>query len=535
MSAVEASDYLSADAQSSCAPEPQAQLAAKRRALRRRAAAERLRREEASNCDKVLTYLVEQYRWIDKLVRRATSPNFDGAHGYISLILNTLRLAVQVDRRRPTGAAEPGKPAARPTAARPAGKRHTKAEQPASPAGGGRGDCAAKGPDEPHSEASDSEAMLPDLAYHDPATRERLSEYPLYRLQRWEISLLYSPAFRAHLPALRQQALLMARKIVEFKLCDSAHRVISSESDGTGQRPVPYFSPQKVQPPLVLDNTDLKKKRLQINVELLLGDRCAAALSPSSSRAPPASASASSSLAAALAHGAPAKGKAGAELPAPQPVDEVGININSLFARMLGFTEDLVGLPHVPAAAGDSGAAKSDKAAAVAEPLPGDGADVVTDEEGGARGHDGDRDTKTRKSGASGYSKTGSSRWKKSKPALGTPASGLFEDVGPETASEAAEAICSALVSEGGGGSRHAPSSRTRKKPATASGTVRRRRARLQRRLSASSLTDAASGQPSPDAAAPAAHASDAPSLPARDASAPAGLAHSMQSLDLEQ
>ncbi|KAJ2795516.1 hypothetical protein H4S07_006467, partial [Coemansia furcata] len=84
-----------------CQLESRVQAAAKRRARRRRAMAERIRRDESTNCDNILTYLIEQNQWVDKLVRRAVSPSFDGAHGFISLILNTLRLAVQVDRRRP--------------------------------------------------------------------------------------------------------------------------------------------------------------------------------------------------------------------------------------------------------------------------------------------------------------------------------------------------------------------------------------------------------------------------------------------------
>ncbi|KAJ2708780.1 hypothetical protein H4R19_004580 [Coemansia spiralis] len=503
-SAAEAGGYLSADAQSSGAPEPTAQLVAKRRALRRRAVAERLRREEASSCDNVLTYLVEQLRWIDKLIRRAASPNFDGAHGYISLILNTLRLAVQVDRRRCFSAAAPGKAAALSGAA-----QHAQAEA-----------------DGMQSEDSDSEAILPDLAYHDPATRERLSEYPLYRLQRWEISLLYSPAFRAHLRALRRQALLTARKIVEFRLCDQMHRVISSESDGTGKRPVPFFSPQKVRPPQLLDNADLKKKQMQINVGLLLGSRCAAALSPSSSKA-------SSSAAPAPTPGPTTAKNAAHEA---HPIDEIGINLDSLYARMLGFTEDLVRPVPPPPAAGNRSASKGDSVA-VAEAYLAAGADAATDEE------DSEHDARTRKCSAGGYSKAGSARRKKSRPAATMPGTGLFEDMAPESAADAAEAICSALVGDGCAApatSRHAPCVRGRKKAVAATGSVRRRRARLQRRSSASSLTGAPNSNQASPSVAPAAEqteAPDSPLLPPADVAAPAavGLSQSMQSLDLEQ
>ncbi|KAJ2770490.1 hypothetical protein IWQ56_002146, partial [Coemansia nantahalensis] len=389
----------------------------------------------------------------------------------------------------------------------------------------------------PESECSDSEAMLPDLAYHDPATRERLSEYPLYRLQRWEITLLYSPAFRGHLRALRRQALLTARKIVEFRLCDQSHKVILSESEGTGKRPVPFFSPQKVRPPQLLDNADLKKKQLQINVGLLLGGRCPAALLPSSPKA-------SSSAGSAPASSTAAKSADNAL----QPIDEVGVNLDSLYARMLGFTEDLAGPlpPPPPPAVGGHGATKGDKAAATAAgAYLGAGADAASDEESEDRGHDNDHHgARARKCGGGGHSKAGSTQRKKSRPADGRGCGGLFEDLAPESATEAAEALCSALAGDGGAGSaasRHAPSGRARKKAVAASGSVRRRRARLQRRSSASSLKDAAGTQtepgvaPSPGEAAAAAEP-DTPLLPSADAAPPvaASLSHSMQSLDIE-
>ncbi|KAJ2786232.1 hypothetical protein H4R18_000079 [Coemansia javaensis] len=511
LAAETANDYLSADAQIDCEPEPRAQAAAKHRALRRRAIAERIRREEASSCDGVLTYLVEQHRWIDKLIWRATSPNFDGARGYIALILNTLRLAIQADRRRRAPVAASGKAAASAAPAAVAGtsaaERPAKSGRPAaapvssSSSGGGGGDA--------DDEASDSEALLLDLAYHDPATRERLGEYPLYRLQRWEISMLYSPAFRAHLRPLRRQALLMARRIVEFRLADPSHKLILAESDGTGQRPVPFFSPQRVRPPQKLENTEIKEKQLQINVGLLLGRnrRAASPLLPASTARQAGPSSAAAAAAAAAASDAAGNADGGA-----QPIDEVGINIDSLFARMLGFTEDLVSLPP----ASHSGCGK--EAAAID-----DATDDDDDDERESLGRDGDG--KARKAGAHGHSKAGSSRRKKPKAALGASVSELFE-MAPETAADAADAICSALASEGAAGSRHASTPRARKKPTAAAGSLRRRRARLQGRASNPSLT----GVP----ASPAAPASSKPPLDAQHGdSAAAGLDSTMQSLDL--
>ncbi|KAJ2242148.1 hypothetical protein GGH98_005449, partial [Coemansia sp. RSA 454] len=256
----EASDYFSAEAHSLGPGEPVCKPT--HRAQRRRALADRMRRDEASNCDNVLTYLVEQHQWIDKLVRRATSPNFDGAHGYISLILNTLRLAVQVDRRR--SVVDDGQSDT---------EKHAESDANAEDAEK-HGNCTdSEDRLEKHSESDQEEAaMLPDLAYHDPATRARLAEYPLYRLQRWEISLLYSPAFRSHLRQLRRQAWLMARKATEFRLYDHTR---SEAEPLVQQRPVPHFSPQRVRPPQMLENTEIKKKQLQINVDLLLGSSSA--------------------------------------------------------------------------------------------------------------------------------------------------------------------------------------------------------------------------------------------------------------------
>ncbi|KAJ2127177.1 hypothetical protein IW136_006468, partial [Coemansia sp. RSA 678] len=287
---------------------------------RRRALADRMRRDEASNCDNVLTYLVEQHQWIDKLVRRATSPNFDGAHGYISLILNTLRLAVQVDRRR--SVVDDGQSDA---------EKHAESDANAEDAEK-HGNCTdSEDRLEKHSESDQEEtAMLPDLAYHDPATRARLAEYPLYRLQRWEISLLYSPAFRSHLRQLRRQAWLMARKATEFRLYDHTR---SEAEPLVQQRPVPHFSPQRVRPPQVLENTEIKKKQLQINVDLLLGSSSASV-------------------------GVPVRAAVRGQT---ETLDEVGVDVDSLFARMLGFTEDLTERPVAARGKANDGTRRSNK------------------------------------------------------------------------------------------------------------------------------------------------------------------------------
>ncbi|KAJ1812911.1 hypothetical protein LPJ75_003424, partial [Coemansia sp. RSA 2598] len=261
-------------------PETRAQMAARRRARRRREMAERIRHEELSNCDNILTYLIEQNQWVDKLIRRAVSPNFDGAHGYISLILNTLRLAVQIDRRRHIAStasserADKAKSAkgsrkprshrlstaeSSPAAATAHGRRHRQTFD--IDAGVAKADDYSDG--EAQAQADDDEQLLPDLAYHTPETRERLCEYPMYRLQRWEITLLYSPGFRSHLRTLREQAFNTTRKMDEFRLCDQSRNVIANGSNS--RRPIPYFSPQKIKAPVAFDNKEIKKKQLQIN------------------------------------------------------------------------------------------------------------------------------------------------------------------------------------------------------------------------------------------------------------------------------
>ncbi|KAJ1857018.1 hypothetical protein LPJ76_002058 [Coemansia sp. RSA 638] len=403
----EASDYFSAEAHSLGPGEPVGKPT--HRAQRRRALADRMRRDEASNCDNVLTYLVEQHQWIEKLVRRATSPNFDGAHGYISLILNTLRLAVQVDRRRSVvadGQSDAEKHAESDGNAEDAEKQDTLDKH---------GNCTdSEDRLEKHESELEEAAMLPDLAYHDPATRARLAEYPLYRLQRWEISLLYSPAFRSHLRQLRRQAWLMARKATEFRLYDQTR----SEAEAPAQqRPVPHFSPQRVRAPQMLENTEIKKKQLQINVDLLLGSSSAAAV------------------------GVTARA---AERGPTETLDEVGVDVDSLFARMLGFTEDLTERPV---------AARGGKA------------------------NDGTRRSNKMRRAEFGRG----ARRKKTR----SGAALLLDELGTESA-EAIMALAgsSALA----GSARHVPPPRSRKKAATASGSVRRRRARLNHRSSSSNL-----------------------------------------------
>ncbi|KAJ2470582.1 hypothetical protein EV174_006090, partial [Coemansia sp. RSA 2320] len=284
------------------------------------------------------------------------SPSFDGAHGFISLILNTLRLAVQIDRRRPVIAPRSKLRSARPQSSQalvgPPGDKHLSVfacQSLVAELHGGGMKCLGEFSDD---EVPDDDALVPDVAYHDPATRGRLFEYPLYRLQRWEISLLYSPAFRTHLRRLRKQAERMARKLDEFKLCDQARTDISLS--GTGSRPVPFFSPQRVKPPASLDNQEIKKKQLQINVDLLLGNNRRVAKPSVASTMPSlvsfatdgsAIPSSSSSLPAAAAALAISAVGTEAGKSTCRPVDEVGVDFDSLFARMLGFTEDLVELP----------------------------------------------------------------------------------------------------------------------------------------------------------------------------------------------
>ncbi|KAJ2508331.1 hypothetical protein IWW47_000672, partial [Coemansia sp. RSA 2052] len=447
-----------------------AQAAAKRRARRRRAMAERIRRDESTNCDNILTYLIEQNQWVDKLVRRAMSPSFDGAHGFISLILNTLRLAVQVDRRRPVALSVSKRHVDRQHAARsdrhaePSPNKHSFARARCDLLSHGEIDASNNKGRGGFSddEVPDDDALVPDLAYHDPETRHRLSEYPMYRLQRWEITLLYSPAFRSHLRRLRKQAERMARKSDDFRLCDQSRVDISQY--GTGSRPVPFFSPQKVKPPVFLDNQEIKKKQLQINVGLLLGSNRRLAVPAASS-----SSSSSSSAAAAAASASSAEGGKGTSL----PIDEVGVDLDSLFARMLGFTEDLVELP--PCVASDEAVGKN--TGKLAGLTSKDGidksahGDESSDDDRKARREKrcatGSSGAATRKQGGAGSSggKTGSLRKKKSKPApsasgigalsaLDSPSSisGLFEGIAPETAADAAEALCSALESDGAGG-----------------------------------------------------------------------------------
>ncbi|KAJ1947231.1 hypothetical protein FBU59_001899, partial [Linderina macrospora] len=399
---------------------------ARRRARRRRAMAERIRREEATNCDNILTYMIEQNQWIDKLVRRATSPNFDGAYGYISLILNTLRLAVQVDRRKLGTAASTRRTSERVPAASlgkltPLSSVSEAEESSLDVFSDALQALMAEDVDGfSDDEVPDDSDLLPDLAYHDPSTRRRLSEYPLYRLQRWEISLLYSPSFRAHLRRLRKQAVRMVRKLDTFKLCDQARTPIVSRDNG--QRPVPYLSPQRIRPPVSLDNAEIKKKQLQINVGLLLGNS-----------------QNSSSVASKLAS---ASGKDKDEdHEKSHSVNDVGIDVDSLFARMLGFTEDMVELPAEQT--GDGCKAAADTAAA--DTATADEAEKVSP--GGTK--------KTAQLAVNGKcserpGRNSPAKRKKSRPSLSpsmqsAKVSEILEDMTPDAATEAAEAICNAL------------------------------------------------------------------------------------------
>ncbi|KAJ2864261.1 hypothetical protein GGH94_003039 [Coemansia aciculifera] len=527
-----------------CQLESRAQAAAKRRARRRRAMAERIRRDESTNCDNILTYLIEQNQWVDKLVRRAVSPSFDGAHGFISLILNTLRLAVQVDRRRPVASSLMQKRAERHqssenTHAEPSPSKHIFAHTGLDPWSAGDIDVSKGRGGFSDDEVPDDDVLMPDMAYHDPETRHRLSEYPTYRLQRWEITLLYSPAFRAHLRRLRKQAERMARKPDEFRLCDQSRADISQS--GTGIRPVPFFSPQKVKPPVSLDNQEIKKKQLQINVGLLLGNNRRLAV-PATSSSSSSSATASSSSSAAATATAIAAASAVSGKSASPPIDEVGVDLDSLFARMLGFTEDLVELP-LRVASDETASCKTGKFSGLASKGGIDGSalsDENSDEEKKPRREkrsaSGSSGPTTRKQGVGTGSggKAGSLRKKKSKPVasvtstgalealVSSSVSGILEDITPETAEEAAEALCSALASDGVGGSngsgaaaKCAPGLRSRKKTVPASGSVRRRRARLHHKSSSSSL----GGSPAPisTAASPSTAFNPAPAYLAAD------------------
>ncbi|KAJ1944644.1 hypothetical protein GGF37_002096, partial [Kickxella alabastrina] len=414
-------------------PESRAQMAARRRARRRREMAERIRFDEASNCDNILTYLVEQNQWADKLILRATSPNFDGAQGYISLILNTLRLAVQVDRRRqtPSTAAASGAIGGKDKgdgsigATDKAGSRRysTTGMSPAATAA-----AVAKSFDWLDNElpVDADESMLPDLAYHDPKTRQRLSEYPAYRLQRWEITLLYSPHFHAHLRRLREQALSMTHKSDEFRLCDQTRLAITS---GGAQRPVPFFSPQKVKPPVALDNKEIKKKQLEINVGLLLGNPSKRVdTSPSSSSS---QASSSSTAASASTSKSPSDGRAKTSVRAAVQINEGGVDIDSLFARMLGFTEDLV--VELPLGKGGK-----------------DGTPASRKSEGGMTGSAGEDDSGKSTKGRRNSKKTTASktaggtniaRRKKSRSSLTSGPAGLFEQIASASSTITAEAV----------------------------------------------------------------------------------------------
>ncbi|KAJ2557029.1 hypothetical protein EV175_001602, partial [Coemansia sp. RSA 1933] len=521
----------------------QAQRVAQRKAYKRRAIAERIRYEETTNCDNILTYMVEQCRWVDKLIRRTLSPNFDGAHGYIALILNTLRLAVQVDRRRHPGdfsgegrgckSSKLSKPKVQLTGYKSSGavSRRSSVEgrmKVASfqVAATGVDDIMELGAskedssDEMHqgtltddgiitdvlSELSDDEDLpndddlLPDLPYHDPETREKLGEYPLYRLQRWEIALLYSSSFQTHLYRLRSQASTMVDEINEFRLCDQSRtEIISSKSKNGGKRPVPFFSPQKVKAPVLFDNVELKRRQLQINVGLLLGN----STKQNSNASSPSFRSSGHAERKKLES---SNGVDNADC-VDYRIDEFGVDLDSLYARMLGFTEDLV----EPPAAGTGSRNSASRASEMDENLSlfaiseGGKMACVTDAKGGdKRTVSGSKKTHV----SSNTARPSSVRRKKSKPSTGhslaavsSPSvSKLFEDMSPEAAADAAEAICSALAGENGNSNvgsaaaaitKHSQGTavvRGRKKSMPASGSVRRRRARLHNKTSNPSL-----------------------------------------------
>ncbi|KAJ2884798.1 hypothetical protein FB639_001897, partial [Coemansia asiatica] len=573
-------------------PESRAQLAARRRSRRRREMAERIRHEESSNCDNILTYLIEQNQWTDKLIRRAGSPNFDGAHGYISLILNTLRLAVQIDRRKHMAtstlgnerATEKAKSSRRTRSSKSSksskslrlrrlsatessanklvSEQHRKQQQQSLDLDDGMAKSADDYSDgEQHAQVDDDDdddkSLLPDLAYHTPETRQRLCEYPMYRLQRWEITLLYSPVFRTHLRTLREQALDTARKLDEFRLCDQSRNVIADGSNS--RRPIPYFSPQRIKAPVAFDNNEIKKRQLQINVGLLLGNNS----KPSSSSAASSPLS-SASEACRDSQKATGSGKlSNSFTDGALNIDEEGVDMDSLYARMLGFTEDLVDelscnqacVREKDAAIGSrnsssssstnsaSGASNSGKSAVTAMGMFSNGASSS-----GSNGKN-PRTQRSARKPSLGKSSSASSnivRRKKSKSssitdkAIPPSVAGLLGEIVLGSSNITAEAVCALLSEESNGGANGQPSTksaqqgsivRSRKKPvSTSSGSVRRRRARLQK--SSSSSLNGSAEQASNDSSS--AHHAQA-DMVAEKLSSGTDLAASMRSLEIEQ
>ncbi|KAJ2812543.1 hypothetical protein FBU31_007577, partial [Coemansia sp. 'formosensis'] len=181
---------------------------------------------------------------------------------------------------------------------------------------------------------------------------------------------------------------------------------------------------------------------------------------------------------------------------ASPPIDEVGVDIDSLFARMLGFTEDLVEVPMCAASDAATGC-KTSKLAGLASKggidesvLSDDSSDDGKKPRMEKRSASGSSGATTRKLGTGSGGKAGSLRKKKSKPVppvasagvlsalVSSSVSGLLEDITPETAEDAAEALCSALASDNAGGSsgigvtaKYAPGLKSRKKTAPASGS----------------------------------------------------------------
>ncbi|KAJ2380835.1 hypothetical protein GGI05_006171, partial [Coemansia sp. RSA 2603] len=365
---------------------------------------------------------------------------------------------------------------------------------------------------------SDDASLLLDLAYHDPETRRRLAEYPMYRLQRWEITLLYSPSFRAHLPSLRDQAFDMTCTFDEFTLCDQSRTVIANGANS--KRPVPFFSPQKVKAPAVFDNVEIKKKQLQINVGLLLGNgNKRGSTSSSSSASYTTSPTMSGSLKSSSSSGGNSETFA-------YEVDEEGVDIDSLYARMLGFTEDLVN---------ELSWNRSLKLDDTGKISRGNTPSTATEHSGSGSASVGRKSAKSqlrnsRKQGGSttgGSSTTGSGigmRRRKSKLAISNDKSmvqsvaGLIEEIVSSAPNITAEAVCALLEEDGNANGRisgnnnqsasspaknlQGHSGRSRKKLASSSGSVRRRRNRLHK-SSSSSLNGSAEQLPTSVSSSP--------------------------------
>ncbi|KAJ2382202.1 hypothetical protein GGI23_007417, partial [Coemansia sp. RSA 2559] len=203
-------------------------------------------------------------------------------------------------------------------------------------------------------------------------------------------------------------------------------------------------------------------------------------------------------------------------------IDEFGVDANSLYARMLGFTEDLVDLP-AGSSIRNTVAGANKRGQNLGQSMSSEGGkNIGTDTKGGdKRTMSGAK--KVHVPGNGSYGRPPSLRRKKSKPNAGlslasSPSvSAIFEDMSPESAADAAEAICSALTSDNLSAnagiattaiakhSQGAIAARGRKKPASILGSVRRRRARLNNKGSNTSLNNQSyvppQQQPSSDSA----------------------------------